>query len=141
MVNNLRTKGKVNAIGCVRKQKGAQAQQQTLENGKHHQQGAEHSKGVGAVVDDYLVDHLLNQQGVNQAKQLHEEAGQQDFQQHGAVLLQSRQEPAETKLALRRKGVNTQGENLTLLAPLLLELIKAEFLIGNGRNAEQNTGC
>ena len=136
MINDLGSQAQINAVGGVHEKKGPQAQQQAFEQGKHHQQHTQHTEGARAVVDDHLVDHLLDQQGIDKAEELHKETSHQHLHQHGAVLTQGWQEPAETKLAARRVLIHPQGQHLPLVSPLVAKVGDAHLLVADGRDAQ-----
>ena len=100
MVNDRRTQGDIDAVRRIRKQIGTQRGQHSLSQGHAHQQGAQHIEGADVALADHSIDDLLNQQRVQQGKQLHEEARHQHLHQHGLVLLQGRQEPGQSEALL-----------------------------------------
>ena len=136
VINDLGAERQIDAVGGVNEQKRAQTEKQAFKDSKHHQQGAQHTKGTGAVVDDHLVNHLLNQQRIHQAEELHKETGQQHLQQHSPMLLQGRQKPAKSEFALRRELIDAQSEHFSFRAPLLAELLQAELLIADSGDAD-----
>ena len=119
VINNCRAQGDIDAVRRVRKQIGAQRGQHSLSQGHAHQQGAKHIEGADVALADYSIDDLLNQQRIQQGKQLHKEARHQHLHQHGLVLLQSRQEPgqAEALLGGASAALDTQHIEQVVVIP------------------------
>ena len=68
MVHDFGAEAEVEAVGGVVEQESAQAEQQAFKDGEDHQQQPEDAEGIGTGVDDCFVNHLLNQEGIDQAE-------------------------------------------------------------------------
>ena len=90
VVDDRGAEGDVDPVGGVGEQIGAQGAQHRLGHGHAHQQGAEHIEAAEVALADHRIDDLLDQQRIEQPKQLHKEAGDQHLDQNPAVLLERR---------------------------------------------------
>ncbi|EGW52914.1 hypothetical protein TevJSym_cb00010 [endosymbiont of Tevnia jerichonana (vent Tica)] len=120
----------VDAVGCMRKEAGAQTTQHYLEDRHRQQADGEHIQGGHAPMHQHLVDHHLKKERRDQGEKLQEEGGQQHLAQQPAVFNDGGDEPAEIKAAALARQQRAFSDENQLTAPGGLE-----DLSGQGQRA------
>ena len=121
VIDDRRPQADIDSIGGVGEEIGAQGREHRLGQSHGHEQRAQHVQGADVALADHRIDDLLNQQRIEQAKELHKKAGDQHLHQHALVLLQGRQEPSQTKTLFGGLVAALNAENrkvALLIAPL-----------------------